>query len=251
MITKATLLRYLGRGFTVWKIAEIEGVVRNTVINWLMKYGIESPKGFFSRGLTVGRPQGIPMSEEQKELRRKRFSGKGNPFYGKTHSVKTRQKMSENHADVRGDRNPFRKSLEDPAKRIAHKTRCKKLWDERDSDYRRRFGERLKTGYGEIDGTFWARVRSNARVRDIDVTLTIEDAWGVFVAQEGLCALSGVPISFAKPDITASLDRIDSSGCYAIDNVQWVHKTVNMMKGKASQDEFVYFCDKVAQCRRA
>jgi hypothetical protein len=45
------------------------------------------------------------------------------------------------------------------------------------------------------------------------------------------------------------LDRIESEGHYTIDNVQWVHKTVNMMKWKISQEEFVYFCRKITQCQ--
>jgi hypothetical protein len=141
--------------------------------------------------------------------------------------------------------------MQDPEKRTAHKKCCRNLWDNRDAEWRRRFGERLKTGYGEIDGTFWARVRSNAKIRGIDVRLTPEDAWKIFLDQERTCALSGVPIGFDRDDVTASLDRIDSDGYYTPDNVQWVHKTVNMMKGKVSQEAFVYFCKRVAQCQES
>lgn len=249
MIRESTLKRYLRRGLTLWTIMDIESVSRNTVLGWMHRYGICAPKGFYSRGLVVGRPPGIPMSEDQKELRRQLFSGFGNPFYGKTHSRAAKQRMSKNHADFSGERNPFRRSLRDPQKRVEHKRRCKELWDKRDKAWRRRFGERLKTGYGEISGTFWARVRKNARIRDLDLQVTAEDAWKIFLAQDRTCALSGVPIGFDQGNATASLDRIDSDGHYTSDNVQWVHKTVNIMKNKVSEDEFIYFCSRIAKCR--
>ena len=42
--------------------------------------------------------------------------------------------------------------------------------------------------------------------------------------------------------MTASLDRIDSCKGYTIDNVQWVHKWINVMKSDHSQDEFIALC---------
>jgi hypothetical protein len=45
---------------------------------------------------------------------------------------------------------------------------------------------------------------------------------------------------------TASLDRIDSSKGYTIDNVQWVHKTVNLMKRELNQQDFIDICNKIS-----
>ncbi|WP_238595034.1 hypothetical protein, partial [Nocardia seriolae] len=39
-----------------------------------------------------------------------------------------------------------------------------------------------------------------------------------------------------------TLDRIDSSKGYAIDNVQWVHKDVNMIKWELSEEVFLATC---------
>jgi hypothetical protein len=44
---------------------------------------------------------------------------------------------------------------------------------------------------------------------------------------------------------TASLDRIDSSSGYTVNNIQWVHKMVNGLKGFLSNDEFIFWCQKV------
>ena len=40
-------------------------------------------------------------SEETRKLLSGKFTGEGNPYYGKTHSDEVRKKMSENHADFR------------------------------------------------------------------------------------------------------------------------------------------------------
>jgi hypothetical protein len=65
--------------------------------------------------------------------------------------------------------------------------------------------------------------------------------------------LSGVDIFFGnqydKDETTASLDRKDSGKGYTLDNVQWVHKRVNIMKNIISDMEFIEWCKKVANHR--
>jgi hypothetical protein len=46
---------------------------------------------------------------------------------------------------------------------------------------------------------------------------------------------------------TASLDRIDSSKGYVIDNVQWLHRDINMMKQRFSQEYFINICKHIAE----
>ena len=48
-------------------------------------------------------------------------------------------------------------------------------------------------------------------------------------------------------NITASLDRIDSSKGYIEGNVQWVHKRVNLMKGNMSTENFIEWCNLVVK----
>lgn len=55
-----------------------------------------------------------------------------------------------------------------------------------------------------------------------------------------------MPLVFGK-DTTASIDRINSNKGYSLSNVQWVHKTINKMKCKLSDDEFIAFCKAVAK----
>lgn len=103
-------------------------------------------------------------------------------------------------------------------------------------------------GYEEISGTYWKNLKSNAKLRKLSLTLTIEEAWELFVKQDRKCALSGLDLNFTNMGVlgSASLDRIDSSGGYVLSNLQWVHKDVNRMKSNFTDDYFKDICKKVA-----
>lgn len=108
-------------------------------------------------------------------------------------------------------------------------------------------------GCGEITGRLWGQITRGADGSKgrapIPVTITIEEVWELFLKQSRRCALSGelltLPPRYNQKG-TASLDRIDSNGPYSIENVQWVHKDINLMKNKLSQDRFILLCKKVA-----
>lgn len=108
-------------------------------------------------------------------------------------------------------------------------------------------------GYGGITGNWWSthvnRERKQNKRVPVEISITIEQAWEIFLAQKGRCALSGVELFFGKTSSTnsASLDRIDSSKGYIPQNVQWVHKHVNFMKRTYSMEYFIDFCHKIAQ----
>lgn len=104
------------------------------------------------------------------------------------------------------------------------------------------------TGYKDILGSSWASWRLGAKSRNIEFSITIEDAWEIFEKQNKKCALSGLDLKFRKGDNriqTASLDRIDSSKTYTIDNIQWVHKEINRMKGCLTEPEFIKYCEEI------
>jgi hypothetical protein len=52
-----------------------------------------------------------------------------------------------------------------------------------------------RQAYGEIGGTYWCSVRGNARARGLDFTITPTEAWELYQAQGGLCALTGLPLT--------------------------------------------------------
>lgn len=112
-------------------------------------------------------------------------------------------------------------------------------------------------GYGQISGSLWNNITQNAKRRGITLDVNIIQAWELFLQQKCRCALSGVEIWFADrvgagdKVNTASLDRIDSSKPYTLDNIQWVHKHINNMKQSLSDNEFVEWCRRVVQCHQS
>jgi len=69
----------------------------------------------------------------------------------------------------------------------------------------------------------------------------------LYERQNRKCAISGLPIVFGKhnTETTASLDRIDSAIGYEKDNIQWVHKDVNIMKNIFPLEYFLGMCKKI------
>jgi len=251
MIYKEELLDHISDNKSCESLKKIFNCSKTTIVNYLKKYEIHIPKGFYKRSdKKSGRPKGTPCSEQQKNLMSKKFTGENNPFFGRRHNSDTRKKMSINHANVSGDNNPFKKSIADQSKLLQHKIRCKNIWENRDKKYRKLFGDKLKrTAYEEISGQFWARLKANAKTRNINVEVDIKYCWNLFLEQNRTCALSGIKLTFSNQSKiqTASLDRINSSLGYVKENLQWVHKTINLMKRNLTTDEFVEFCKKVVE----
>lgn len=104
-------------------------------------------------------------------------------------------------------------------------------------------------GYQDISGKYWSTVRGGARRRGLKFDITIEQIWTLYVIQHKKCALSGLDIHFSKiPNQgTASIDRIDNTKGYTMDNVQLLHKRVNMMKNNMNQLEFVDLCKQIGR----
>jgi hypothetical protein len=108
-----------------------------------------------------------------------------------------------------------------------------------------------RTNCGELGGQYWSTVKGGARERGIEIRITIQQAWEAYAKQGGRCALSGVELLMSpkwseRSSQTASLDRIDSSRPYELDNIQWVHKDINKMKNTLNQAVFLEWCRKVA-----
>jgi len=107
----------------------------------------------------------------------------------------------------------------------------------------------LWKGCGEISGNRFDSIKRRIRNKTLGFTISITDIWDLFLRQNRKCALSGVEIYFGKTnqdELTASLDRINSSKGYHIDNVQWVHKKINIMKNSYEQSKFIDMCRAVA-----
>lgn len=112
-------------------------------------------------------------------------------------------------------------------------------------------------GCEKINSTYWRGVIHSAEKRNIEMDISIQDAWDQFIRQDGKCSLTGISLTFVtsqwsrnSTSQTASLDRIDSSQGYIASNIQWVHKKVNMLKTAFNEKEFIKWCTLVADYQR-
>lgn len=113
----------------------------------------------------------------------------------------------------------------------------------------------LFTGYEEISNSHWSRIVDGAKERGLEFEITIEQIWDLFLKQNRRCALSGMELKFAPSrkaytQTTASLDRIDSLKGYTMDNIQWVHKSIQRMKMDLEENNFINFCHTISDYHR-
>lgn len=110
------------------------------------------------------------------------------------------------------------------------------------------------TGHEEISGSKWKQITRSAKERGIPFNLSIREAWNLFLLQGRKCALSGRLLHFAKSDedykANASLDRIDSSRGYTIENVQWIDKDINYMKNDMEEGDFLKACEEITMYQK-
>lgn len=128
--------------------------------------------------------------------------------------------------------------------------------------YRQGLGKGKHKGVGLIPRTFYDKIKRNSIMgtrasRQMDFDVTIEQLWELYQRQDGKCALSGIQLKLNEEKVpvrnksystyvTASVDRINSNDGYTINNIQWVHKRVNLMKNAMTDEQFIYLCNLVA-----
>lgn len=85
-----------------------------------------------------------------------------------------------------------------------------------------------------------------ARDKDYEFNISVEFLIKLFNDQKGLCALSGYEMNYISgSSYKMSLDRIDSSKGYTIDNVQWITWQVNNLKGNLEESELFKLCEAI------
>jgi len=230
-----------------WEIAKTIPCSPNSVVAYMKRYKIESPKGFH----TSGRPRKTRklMTEEERIKRAIKYKEKVpvSPFKGCKHTDKTKAQMSANHADFTGDKNPFKKAatknpqlLKDSSERVMN------FWADKSQEEKYQIHKRVI--YGDISKNHWSNIVSNAGARNLEFNITPEYIWNIWLEQNECCKLSGIKLNLKSIyEITASLDRIDSSKGYIEGNIQWLHKDVNIMKWTLGQSYFISLCKQIAE----
>ncbi len=100
--------------------------------------------------------------------------------------------------------------------------------------------------------TSWLKsFERGAKARALVFDINEAEVARLYKEQEGLCALSGIPITLPNSskfsDITASIDRVDNTIGYTPSNIQLVHKKINMLRGSLSVEEFITLCKAVSE----
>ena len=106
-------------------------------------------------------------------------------------------------------------------------------------------------GIGDLSGGDWHQIQRSAKIRNIKFSISIEEAWELFLKQNKRCCITNIKLHMSKDNKsrikTASLDRIDSYKGYISGNVQWTHKKINFMKQRMSQKQFINWCKLIAK----
>lgn len=97
------------------------------------------------------------------------------------------------------------------------------------------------TGYKLISGKYWSNLTNNAKKRNINFDLNIEQVYFLLEKQNKKCNLSGMELTSDN----FSLDRMNSSEGYVLNNIQWVHKDINISKWDIEQNVFIDFCKQI------
>lgn len=101
-------------------------------------------------------------------------------------------------------------------------------------------------GYGEISALYYWDLKNKARKRKLEWSISIKDLWNLFLKQQKQCSYLKEKLIFSTNALkrkgiiqTASLDRIDSKKGYTLNNIEWVHKEVQMMKKDMNKQMFL------------
>lgn len=93
--------------------------------------------------------------------------------------------------------------------------------------------------------------RQRANKHNIPFNLTLEYLEELWKQQKGLCALSGIKMTFelkrGRTHTNLSIDKIDRNKGYIIGNIQLVCMACNQIKSDLTDNEVYYFCKKIVE----
>lgn len=94
-----------------------------------------------------------------------------------------------------------------------------------------------------------AGAKDRSKRHSLEVDITLDDLFGLWESQQGKCALSGVPMTYAmfegRVPTNISLDRANPKLGYVKGNVQLVCMAVNQMKSDLDISMLIQFCEKI------
>ena len=108
-----------------------------------------------------------------------------------------------------------------------------------------------KRQYEQISGN-WSRYFDRLLGKGRRGVLSRQDLLDKLEEQDGLCALSGIPLTNTLTQGTryqnnASIDRIEAGGTYAPYNIQLVCSALNGFRRDCTVTEFIKYCEAVTK----
>lgn len=92
----------------------------------------------------------------------------------------------------------------------------------------------------------WKQFQFTSKQRDIEFLLTYDELCKLYLDQNQLCIYTKLPLELSKNNrMTISIDRVDSSKGYSLENCVLCGAIINLMKLDLTIEEFKYFCGKV------
>ena len=95
----------------------------------------------------------------------------------------------------------------------------------------------------------WFSAKDRASSKNIPFTITKEDLLSIQEKQQGLCAISKIPMTYeldsGRVFSNVSIDQKIPGKGYTIDNVQLVCMAVNQLKSDFETDTILYICKQI------
>lgn len=130
--------------------------------------------------------------------------------------------------------------------------RCRKCRKEQAKQRRSRLDE--KEQLRQILQMRFLGAKERAKKFNIPFDITKEYLQYLWDKQKGLCALSGIPMTYkrdgGRTSTNVSIDQINPHLGYTKNNIQLVCMAVNQMKNDLSMEELYMFCESILNARK-
>ena len=127
--------------------------------------------------------------------------------------------------------------------------RCKKCKRKQNLKARSNYSDEKKLK--KILQDRWLGARDRAISKNIEFSITKQDLKYLWDKQKGLCALSGIPMTYEMDSgrvyTNVSIDQIKPSLGYTLDNIQLVCMGVNQMKSDLNMEILLFLCKSIIQ----
>lgn len=110
--------------------------------------------------------------------------------------------------------------------------------------------ERANLKHRKLNWTSYLAQKANARKRENSIKLKGSDLEALALMQNNKCFLTNVEFDLDDKWYRPSLDRIDSSKGYTLDNIRLLAWIVNHCRGSLSDSDFIQMCQKVSDHSR-